>query len=80
MFFLQRAEKHDKEEDVPLTNGHMNGHANGKINGLRNGSAAVNGGSATTTSTLNGYSGYKNGAVLANGVNGHTELSQRKVK
>lgn len=85
MFCLQRAEKPDKEDGPILANGHantngdcqtketskklLNGHANGS---LANGSAK----------SSNGYSssGYKNGAVLANGVNGHTELTQRKVK
>lgn len=89
MFFLQRPEKgyklitngHSSNGDLTTTDAndstskHMNGHVNGKINGLTNGMA--NGGSA------NGYmngSAYKNGAVLANGVNGHTDLTQRKVK
>lgn len=66
----------DLTNESEISSKHMNGHAgNGKINGLSNGMA--NGGSA------NGYmngSAYKNGAVLANGVNGHTDLTERKLK
>ncbi|KAI8130858.1 hypothetical protein FF38_06674, partial [Lucilia cuprina] len=60
---------------------HMNGHAvNGKINGLTNGSTATGGITTSANGLMNG-SAYKNGAVLANGVaNGHSDLTQRKVK
>lgn len=63
---------------------HMNGHAvNGKINGLKNGmttTTTANGGISSANGLANG-SAYKNGAVLANGyANGHSDLTQRKVK
>ncbi|XP_046806644.1 elongation of very long chain fatty acids protein AAEL008004 isoform X3 [Lucilia cuprina] len=94
MFFLQRPEKDYKLITNGHANGdlsadgsnsssskHMNGHAvNGKINGLTNGSTA-NGGITTSANGLINGSAYKNGAVLANGVaNGHSDLTQRKVK
>ncbi|XP_065372435.1 very long chain fatty acid elongase AAEL008004 isoform X2 [Calliphora vicina] len=91
MFFLQRPEKdyklitngHANGDDDDVNNSkHMNGHAvNGKINGLKNGTTVTaNGGVTSANGSMNG-SAYKNGAVLANGVaNGHSDLTQRKVK
>lgn len=88
MFCLQRPEKLRKEDEPLLANGHangdcqttekklLNGHANGKL--MANGSSSAKSSNGYSSSNSNGY---KNGAVLANGVNGHTtELTQRKVK
>ncbi|XP_058986737.1 elongation of very long chain fatty acids protein AAEL008004-like isoform X3 [Musca domestica] len=83
-----RPEKLRKEDEPLLANGHangdcqttekklLNGHANGKL--MANGSSSAKSSNGYSSSNSNGY---KNGAVLANGVNGHTtELTQRKVK